>query len=226
MTELRAATLLVLAGAFLAGQGAQAAPLLPAAPKALAGPPRVRAGGKVVNAARLAPLVKMVLKDGMDDISYKGGIAAVLGIPDPTKTKTELRSARKTTDGWRHLCSVTLVPSPAGKPEPGEVVFWANRKVGRGNEDFYARVSLDGFLLKAIVREDLSDERGYVVRGAAEPMALEVRSQEAQERVRHELELWLFGDSLKPKDSKKHLKKLAKFGKPTPALKAVPAEED
>lgn len=180
----------------------------------------------MVSAAKLAPLVKMVFKEGMDDISYKGGIAAVLGIPDPTRTKTELRSARKTTDGRRHLCSVTIVPLLAGRPnEPGEFIFWANRKVGRGNEDFYARVSLDGFLLKAIVREDLSDEKGYVVRGAAEPMALEVRSQEAQERVRHELELWLYGDSLKAKDSKKHLKKLARFNKPAPGQKLDPGED-
>jgi hypothetical protein len=171
--------------------------------------------------------MKMVLKKGDDDFTFKGGLAAVLGVPDPTRTMTELLSAGKATDGWRHLVSVTLSEVPGGKPEPSGFIFWANRKVGRGNDDFYARVSLEGQLLKAIVREDKTDERGYVIRGAAEPMALEPRSQEAAERVRHEAELWLFGLSLKSKHAKKHLDVLAGFQtKPAPPPQPAVAAED
>ncbi|MBI5622524.1 MAG: hypothetical protein HY924_01960 [Elusimicrobia bacterium] len=208
---------------------AQAPAVVPAAPASLPAPlepPRAQARGRVVSAAMLEPLMQLVFKKGDDDFTLKGGIAAVLGVPDPTKTRTEMLSARKTTDGWRHLCSVTLhAPSGGGRPVPGELVFWANRKVGRGSEDFYARVSFDGKLLKAIVREDKADEKGYVIRGAGQPMALEIRSQEAQERVRRELELWLYGSGLKPKHGKKHLERLGAFAKAAPKP-APPAEQE
>ncbi|MBI4678858.1 MAG: hypothetical protein HY748_14870 [Elusimicrobia bacterium] len=206
------AALCALLAACVLGTGARASPA--------AQPPKARTAKAPGDAALLAPLMQMVMKKGMDDITFKGGLAAVLGVPDPTRTKTEIRSARKSTDGWRHLCSVTLTPAPA------EIIFWANRKVGHVNEDFYARVSPDGRLLKAIVREDKPDENGHVVRGAAKPLELDVKSQEAKVRARHELDLWLFGDSLKPKQVKKHLKRLAPFQKKAAAEQTAPEAEE
>lgn len=168
-------------------------------------------------------LIDLLLNEGGRAEFYAGPLAEQLDLPDPAPTKnidaiskwgTEAgRTEEEVTDNWFHSCSLLVEKTSTGELLPNKLLFQTRLESGRDSETSHFRTSLYGVLEKALVNHGKLDEERKPVPGSAANSSaiLDVESSEVKSRLRHELDLWLYGKYFKPKFRKKHLEDLAYY---------------